>query len=158
VSWHPAQYDNWLGQWLGLSQLQAQLLANTPKTDVLQLMSLSPEVRISHLEAITQQSNSQESVRARYVLASDLIQQQKGKQALSRCGMLFQGTSARQQLCNSVEGLVPLTSNPTTPRRQRHQALTPARFRLSGYGLERGALPQVCPTPKCWTQSDTSLG
>ena len=35
-----------------------------------------------------------------------------------------------QQLCNSVEGLVTLLSGPTTPYRQRHQAITPARFRL----------------------------
>ena len=42
----------------------------------------------------------------------------------------FQNASARQQLCNSVERLVTLLFGPTTPYRQRHQALTPARFRL----------------------------
>ena len=50
--------------------------------------------------------------------------------ALTLCGATFQNASTRQQLCNSVEGLVPLLSGPTTPNRQRHQALTPARFRL----------------------------
>ena len=43
---------------------------------------------------------------------------------------MFQTTSARPRLCNSVKGLVPLLSAPTTPNRQRHQALTPARFGL----------------------------
>jgi hypothetical protein len=50
--------------------------------------------------------------------------------ALTLCGGTFQNPSTTQQLCNSVEGLVPLLSGPTTPRRQRHQALPPARFRL----------------------------
>ena len=50
--------------------------------------------------------------------------------ALTRCGATFQNASARHQLCNSVEGLVPLLSGPTTPDWQRHQALPPARFRL----------------------------
>src|SRR3954465_15654222 len=34
------------------------------------------------------------------------------------------------QICNSVKGLVPLLSGPTTPNWQRHQALPPARFGL----------------------------
>jgi hypothetical protein len=38
--------------------------------------------------------------------------------------------STRHQLCNSVKHLVPLLSTPTTPNRQRHQALPPVRFRL----------------------------
>ena len=50
--------------------------------------------------------------------------------ALTVCGVVFQTTSARHQLCNSVESLAPLPSGPTTPNRQRHQALAPARFRL----------------------------
>jgi hypothetical protein len=33
-------------------------------------------------------------------------------------------------LCNSVKGLVPPLSDPTTPNRQRHQAIAPTRFRL----------------------------
>ena len=50
--------------------------------------------------------------------------------AITRYGVSFQDTSTRQQLCNSVKGLVPLLLGPTTPYRQRHQAITPARFRL----------------------------
>ena len=50
--------------------------------------------------------------------------------ALTRYGATFQSASAICQLCNSVKGLVPLPSGPTTPHRQRHQALPPARFRL----------------------------
>jgi hypothetical protein len=34
------------------------------------------------------------------------------------------------QLCNSVLGLVPQRSGPTTPNWQRHQAIAPVRFRL----------------------------
>ena len=50
--------------------------------------------------------------------------------ALTLYGATFQNASARHQFCNSVESLVPLPSGPTTPDRQRHQALPPARFRL----------------------------
>jgi hypothetical protein len=50
--------------------------------------------------------------------------------AITLCGGTFQNPSATQQLCNSVESLVTLLSGPTTPYRQRHQALTPAQFRL----------------------------
>ena len=50
--------------------------------------------------------------------------------ALTHCGATFQNASTRHQICNSVEGLVPLLSGPTTPNWQRHQALPPARFRL----------------------------
>src|SRR5579875_3556554 len=50
--------------------------------------------------------------------------------ALTLCGGTFQNPSTTQQLCNSAEGLVPFLSGPTTPHRQRHQALAPARFRL----------------------------
>ena len=50
--------------------------------------------------------------------------------AVTRCGAPFQNASTTHQLGNSVEGLVPLLSVPTTPNRQRHQALTPARFGL----------------------------
>ena len=41
---------------------------------------------------------------------------------LTLYGAAFQNASARQQLCNSLESLVPLPSDPTTPNRQRHQA------------------------------------
>ena len=50
--------------------------------------------------------------------------------AITLCGATFQNASARHQLCNSVESLVPLPLGPTTPYRQRHQAIAPARFRL----------------------------
>jgi hypothetical protein len=50
--------------------------------------------------------------------------------ALTLCGGTFQIPFATQQLCNSAERLMTLTFGPTTPYRQRHQALTPARFRL----------------------------
>ena len=50
--------------------------------------------------------------------------------ALTRCGVLFQNSSTTQQFGNSVQGLVPLLSSPTTPDWQRHQALTPVRFGL----------------------------
>ena len=50
--------------------------------------------------------------------------------ALTFCGAPFLNASTRQQVGNSVEGLVPLLSGPTTPNWQRHQALTPARFGL----------------------------
>ena len=45
-------------------------------------------------------------------------------------GSAFLTDSTRHRFCNSVTGLVPRPSSPTTPYRQRHQARTPARFRL----------------------------
>ena len=50
--------------------------------------------------------------------------------ALTHCGAPFQNASTTHQICNSVKGLVPLLSGPTTPDWQRHQALTPVRFGL----------------------------
>jgi hypothetical protein len=50
--------------------------------------------------------------------------------ALTHCGATFQNASARHWICNSVRGLMPSLSGPTTPNWQRHQALTPARFGL----------------------------
>src|SRR5437588_3637709 len=50
--------------------------------------------------------------------------------ALTFCGATFQSASTRQQICNSVKGLAPLLSDPTTPGWQRRQALPPARFGL----------------------------
>jgi hypothetical protein len=50
--------------------------------------------------------------------------------ALTLCGPTFQNGSTKQQFCNSVGELVISLSSPTTPNRQRHQALPPARFRL----------------------------
>jgi hypothetical protein len=45
-------------------------------------------------------------------------------------GAAFLTASTMHGICNSVKGLASLLLNPTTPNRQRHQALTPARFRL----------------------------
>jgi hypothetical protein len=45
-------------------------------------------------------------------------------------GAAFLTASTKRWICNSVTGLVPRLLDPTTPNRQRHQALTPARFRL----------------------------
>ena len=50
--------------------------------------------------------------------------------ALTHYGATFQSASTRHQVCNSVKGLAPLPSAPTTPGRQGRQALTPARFGL----------------------------
>jgi hypothetical protein len=50
--------------------------------------------------------------------------------ALTHCGVPFQNTSTTHQIGNSVKALVRLLSSPTTPNWQRHQALTPVRFRL----------------------------
>ena len=50
--------------------------------------------------------------------------------ALTRCGVAFQRTSTTHRFCNSVKGLMPLLSGPTTPNWQRHQAMTPVRFGL----------------------------
>jgi hypothetical protein len=49
---------------------------------------------------------------------------------LTFCGGPFLNPSTTHQLGNSVPGLVPQLSVPTTPKWQRHQALTPLRFRL----------------------------
>ena len=50
--------------------------------------------------------------------------------AITHCGAPFQNASTTHQLGNSVTGLVPRLSGPTTPNWQRHQAMTPVRFRL----------------------------
>jgi hypothetical protein len=50
--------------------------------------------------------------------------------AITLYGPPFQNGSASTQFCNSVEDLVLSPSGPTTPTWQRHQAVTPRRFRL----------------------------
>ena len=50
--------------------------------------------------------------------------------ALTLCGAPFLNASTTHQLGNSVPDLVLQLSVPTTPKWQRHQALTPLRFRL----------------------------
>ena len=50
--------------------------------------------------------------------------------AITHYGAPFQNASTRHQIGNFVTGLVPRPSGPTTPNWQRHQAMTPVRFRL----------------------------
>ena len=50
--------------------------------------------------------------------------------AITHYGALFQNASTTHQLGNSVTALVLRLSSPATPTWQRHQALTPCRFRL----------------------------
>ncbi|HBB33570.1 MAG TPA: tail length tape measure protein [Cyanobacteria bacterium UBA8803] len=52
------------------------------KSEVLQLVSQPPQQRASQLEAIASKGKSLEKSRARYLLASDLIQQKQGEAAL----------------------------------------------------------------------------
>lgn len=73
---------NWLGQSTSRSQSQQSRL-NNPKSAVLPLVSLSPAERTVQLQAIAQLPESQDRNRARYLLASDLMQQNQGEKALS---------------------------------------------------------------------------
>ena len=50
--------------------------------------------------------------------------------ALTFCGTPFQDASTNEQIGNSVTGLTPSLSGPTTPNWQRWQAIPPVRFRL----------------------------
>ena len=75
------QSNNWLGQWT-IWGSQEQLRANNLKS-VFSLVSLSPAQRMVQLQAIAQLPKSQDSVRARYLLASGFIQQKQGEKALS---------------------------------------------------------------------------
>ena len=50
--------------------------------------------------------------------------------ALTFCGAPFLNASTRHRIGNSMTGLMPRLSVPTTPNRQGHQALTPIRFGL----------------------------
>lgn len=73
----------WLGQGTNRDQPQEQLRLINPLSDVLPLVSLPPAQRTLQLQAIAQLPKSQERDRARYLLASDLIQQnQQGEKAL----------------------------------------------------------------------------
>ena len=75
------QSGTWLGQWTSWSQ-SALRLKTSPKSAVLPLVSLSPTQRTVQLKAIAQLPKSLDRERARYLLASDLIQQQQGEKAL----------------------------------------------------------------------------
>jgi soluble lytic murein transglycosylase len=76
------QSGSWLGQWINWSQSDQQRFLIAPKSAVLPLVSLSPTQRTLQLQAIAQLPKSQDRVRARYLLASDLIEQQQGEKAL----------------------------------------------------------------------------
>jgi len=77
------QSGNWLGQSTSQNQTQEQLNLKNPKSAVLPLVSLSPAQRQVQLQAIAQLPASEDRNRARYLLASDLIQQRQGETALS---------------------------------------------------------------------------
>lgn len=68
--------ENW-------SQSQEQVLSENPKSAVLQLVSVPPAQRALQLQAIAQLPRSLDRARARYLLASDAINQQQGKIALN---------------------------------------------------------------------------
>ncbi|MBD1938343.1 transglycosylase SLT domain-containing protein [Microcoleus sp. FACHB-68] len=71
--------------WNGVGMFQNELKqvdVQDPKSEVLPLAQLSPEKRASKLEALAQEPKSQDRSRARYLLASDLIGQQQGTEAL----------------------------------------------------------------------------
>ena len=91
--------------------------------------------------------------------------------ALTHCGATFQNASTTHRLCNSVQGLLPLLSGPTTPERQRQQAIPPLRFRLipfrspllresllfsSPRGTEMFQFPRFPPTGLFYSASGTS--
>ncbi len=77
------QFGGWLEAWTNPSQSQRQISLESPKSAVLPLVSLSAAQRQVQLQAIAQLPQSLERDRARYLLASDLIQQKQGEQALS---------------------------------------------------------------------------
>lgn len=66
----------------GETPQQAQILANSPKSQVLPLVALPAKERDVRLGAIAQLPQSVDRDRARYLLASDLIAQKQGEQAL----------------------------------------------------------------------------
>ena len=72
---------SWLGQSTSRGQSQQIQLIN-PISAVLPLVSLSPAQRTVQLQAIAQLPQSQERDRARYLLATDLIQLHQGEKAL----------------------------------------------------------------------------
>ena len=80
-----ASYD-WYGKlmtwrpFIGQNSLNS---ANQEKSEVLHLVSLATSERAARLEAISQGKDSLEQSRARYLLATDLLQQKQAKKALS---------------------------------------------------------------------------
>lgn len=76
---------NFQGQWAGLGRSFEQLSpkqSGNPQTPVLPLAELPPAERAGKLEALANEPKSENRARARYLLASDLIQQKQGKKAL----------------------------------------------------------------------------
>ena len=72
------------GLWSRQDTNQTQNQIREPNsTAVFSLVSLAPSQRLGQLSAIAQSSPSLDRARARYLLASDLIQQQQGVKALS---------------------------------------------------------------------------
>lgn len=77
------QSVNWLAPSSDTSQSQPQIRLENTKSSVLPLVSLSPVQRMVQLQAIAQLPQSQERDRARYLLASDLILQRQGDEAIA---------------------------------------------------------------------------
>ncbi|MGB3206601.1 MAG: transglycosylase SLT domain-containing protein [Crinalium sp.] len=80
-----ASYD-WYGKlmtWLPFVGQNSVNSVNQEKSVVLHLVSLPTSERAARLEAIAQGENSLEQSRARYLLATDLLQQKQAKKALS---------------------------------------------------------------------------
>ena len=65
------------------SQIDSVATPNTPKSIVFPLVALSPAQRLAQLETIVNGEKSLDRHRARYLLASDLIQAKEGEKALS---------------------------------------------------------------------------
>lgn len=74
--------SSWLEKSTRPERLQKQTPSQNPKSAVLPLVALEPAKRAVQLQAIAQLPKSPERARARYLLASDLIQQQQGEKAL----------------------------------------------------------------------------
>jgi soluble lytic murein transglycosylase len=74
-----------VGQWIKLSKSPPEQIseASKAKSVVLPLVSQSPQQRAGKLEAIAKDSKSPDRNRARYLLASDLIESKDAKKALS---------------------------------------------------------------------------
>lgn len=80
------KHDDWLSQligWRPFLNSSATIQEKWANTKVLSLVSLPASERAEQLEAIAHGPNSIERSRARYMLASDLIEQQQGQKALS---------------------------------------------------------------------------
>lgn len=73
--------NNWFEE-ANNSQSQEKISLNTQKSDIFPLVSLSPAQRTEELQRIAQLPLSPERDRARYLLASDLIQQKQGERAI----------------------------------------------------------------------------